>query len=130
MTAIDRDALARVRTIDITTTGRRSGQPVRIEIWWFRFEDRFIITGTPGPRDWLANVEAEPRMLVHVPGAGDGGNDLDLGATAAVVTDADYRRRFFSDAETSWYQSQADLDRLVAEAPMIELTLTAEPDAG
>jgi hypothetical protein len=29
-----RDALARDRTIDITTVGRRSGKPRRIEIWF------------------------------------------------------------------------------------------------
>jgi hypothetical protein len=65
----DREAaLAAVRTIEITTTGRRSGRPARVEIWWFHFENRFIITGTPGRRDWLANLEADPRIVVHALG--------------------------------------------------------------
>jgi deazaflavin-dependent oxidoreductase (nitroreductase family) len=120
MTALDHEALARNLTIDITTIGRRTGQPARIEIWWFRFEDRFIIAGTPGPRDWLANVQANPAMQVHVDG-------LDIAATAVEVTDEAFRRRFFSAPATSWYSSQSGLDRLVAAAPMIELTLV-EPD--
>lgn len=112
----DDEALGRVRTIDVTTVGRRSGRPVRIEIWWFRFEGRFIITGTPGRRDWYANVLAEPRMTVHV-GA------VDRSATATPIDDVDFRRRFFTADHTSWYADQVDLKRLVSEAPMIELVL-------
>ena len=55
-------------------------------------------------------------MTVHADGT-------DIDATAAVVTDAEFRRRFFTASEPAWYRSQAELDRLVAEAPMIELTL-------
>jgi len=54
------DRLAATRTIEITTLGRRSGRPARTEIWRFHFETRFLITGTPGPRDWLANLRTAP----------------------------------------------------------------------
>lgn len=110
------DDLARHLTIDLTTTGRRSGRPSRIEIWWFRVDGRFVITGTPGPRDWYANVLADPRVTVHVGG-------LDLPATATPVADPGFRRRVFTDARTSWYSTQAELERLVAEAPMVEVAL-------
>lgn len=60
--------LARHRTIDLTTIGRRSGRPSRIEIWWFYIEGTFIITGTPGARDWYANVLADPNVSIHVAG--------------------------------------------------------------
>ena len=117
MSELDPESLGRIRTVDLTTTGRRSGRPVRIEIWWFRFEDRFIVTGTPGPRHWLANLRADPALTVHVDGQ-------DLPATAAFVVDRDFRHRFFTDPETSWYADQVELDRLVEEAPMVELTFT------
>ena len=40
--------LAATRTIEITTTGRRTGRPVRIEIWWFHVDGRFFSTfGVP-----------------------------------------------------------------------------------
>ena len=106
--------LARHRTIDLTTTGRRSGRPSRIEIWWFHVDGRFVITGTPGPRDWFANVLADPRVTVHVPGH-------DVGATAVPITDEAERRAVMTHPETSWYASQAELDRLVAAAPMVEI---------
>lgn len=111
---IDRDALASHQTVEITTFGRRSGKPRRIEIWWFRVDDRFVITGTPGRRDWLANLEADPRLIVHVDG-------LDIEAGASPVDDADFRRRVFTRPQTSWYTSQAELDQLVATAPMVEI---------
>jgi len=48
--AIER-ALENNRTIDITTIGRKSGEPRRIEIWMHHFDGRTYISGSPGPRD-------------------------------------------------------------------------------
>ena len=112
------ERLASTRTIEITTTGRRSGRPVRTEMWWFRFEDRFVITGTPGARDWLANLRSDPRLTVHALGR-------DFPATAVPVTDRAFRRRFFArpDTEIDWYLSQTDLEDLVGNAPMVEVRL-------
>ena len=101
-------------TVDITTTGRTSGLARRIEIWWFRVEGRFIITGTPGRRDWLANLRKNPQLIIHV-------NGLDIDAVASEMDDPEVRRDVFTQQQTSWYTTQDQLDRLVAEAPMIEL---------
>lgn len=114
LTGNDLDRIAGFQTIDITTTGRRSGQPRRIEIWWFRYEHRFIISGTPGKRDWLANLRARPQLTVHVDG-------MNLTATAAEIADENFRRAFFQDRSTRWYSTQVQLERLVAEAPMVEV---------
>ncbi len=56
------------RTIDITTKGRRSGEPRRIEIAFYWFEDSIYLSGIPGPRirDWLANLTAEPHFTFHL----------------------------------------------------------------
>jgi deazaflavin-dependent oxidoreductase (nitroreductase family) len=111
-----RDRLAATRTIEITTTGCRSGRAVRIEIWWFEFEDRFVVTGTPGPRAWLANLHADPRLTVHALGR-------DFPATSRPLNDRAFRRRFFIQAnpEVEWYRAQAPLDLLVDTAPMVEV---------
>ena len=45
--ALNIDLNPRGRTIDITTTGRRSGQPRRIEIVFYRFQDSIYLTGSP-----------------------------------------------------------------------------------
>ena len=61
-----RDELADDPTVDITTIGRRPGEPRRIEIWMLDVDGRFFITGTPGRRDWLANLGADPALVVHL----------------------------------------------------------------
>ena len=108
------DELARSTTIDITMLGRTSGRPHRIEIWWFRVQGRFVITATPGRRDWLDNLRADPRLTIHV-------NGMDVEATASEIRDQGLRRRIFSSRETSWYSTQTELESLVTDAPMIEL---------
>ncbi len=113
---MDIERLAAQRTIELTTYGRKTGLPRRVEIWWFHVGGRFVITGTPGRRDWLANVIANPMVTVHVDGA-------DIEATARVVEEADFRRAVFTQPSTRWYSTQAELDRLVETAPMIELDL-------
>ena len=59
-------ALAQNLTIDITTTGRNSGRPRRIEIWLHTVDGRLYITGSPGRRDWYANLLAQPCFIFHL----------------------------------------------------------------
>ncbi len=61
-----RQALANDRTIDITTTGRSSGLPRRIETWFYRVDDQIYLTGSPGRRDWYANLLANPDFTFHL----------------------------------------------------------------
>jgi len=113
-----RRALANDPTIDITTTGRRSGQPRRVEIWMMVVDDRFFITGTPGPRDWLANLRAHPELVVHLKGSAA----ADMTAVASEVVDEPTRRMVLEHLTTSWYRGQVPLDELVRTAPMVEVT--------
>ncbi|NJM08868.1 nitroreductase family deazaflavin-dependent oxidoreductase [Candidatus Gracilibacteria bacterium] len=53
-------------TCDITTIGRKSGIARRIEIWYFVVDGTVYISGTPGHRDWLANMQANPLFTFHV----------------------------------------------------------------
>jgi deazaflavin-dependent oxidoreductase (nitroreductase family) len=108
--------LTTTRTVDLVTIGRKSGRSTRVEIWWFYFEDRFIITGTPGPRDWYANILDNPRVVIET-------RHGNFPATASTVSDRMFRKRFFSDGAARWYSTQAELDELIETAPMIELDL-------
>ena len=109
--------LAAIRTIDLTTIGASSGSPARIEIWWFHVDGRFVITGTPGKRDWYANVLANPPVVIHTA-------DGDFAGTATPVHDVDFRTRVFTHPDVGWYQTQAELEHLVATSPMIEIDLS------
>jgi deazaflavin-dependent oxidoreductase (nitroreductase family) len=51
----------------LTTTGRRSGQPRRIEIWFTRIDGRFyVIAEHLWDAQWVQNVVADPRVQVRV----------------------------------------------------------------
>jgi deazaflavin-dependent oxidoreductase (nitroreductase family) len=76
------------RTIDITTLGRRTGIPRRIEVWFHRVDGHWYITGVPGPRSWYANVRAHPQFTVHL----KHGVTADLPATAVPVDEPTRRR--------------------------------------
>jgi len=111
-------ALASGLTCDITTIGRASGRPRRIEIWYFVVDDRVYITGTPGPRDWYANMLAEPRFVFHVKQDAH----ADLPARAIPITDQEERRRIMGAVMRSnaWFRSQRfDLDAWVASSPLV-----------
>ena len=113
-------ALAHGLTCDITTTGRASGKPRRIEIWYFMVDARVYITGTPGPRDWYANLLTQPRMIFHV----KEGAQADLPARAIPIADAAERRRILGAVmrNNSWFRAQSyDLDAWVAESPLVEV---------
>ena len=56
-------ALEQDRLVDITTVGRKSGQPRRFEIMLRRFEGQLYILGRPQPKDWVANMRANPEIF-------------------------------------------------------------------
>ena len=89
--AIDASSTLADRTIDITTTGRRSGKPRRIEIVFYRMGDDFYLSGIPAPttRDWLANLAANPRFTFHLKNS----VVADLPATATIILEPAERRR-------------------------------------
>jgi deazaflavin-dependent oxidoreductase (nitroreductase family) len=110
-------ALEHGHTIDITTTGRRSGEPRRIEIVFHNIDGRIYISGTPSPRkrSWLANLEAEPRMTFHLKGR----TRADLKATARVIGDEAERRAILPHIARTWNR---DLEPMVRYSPLIEVT--------
>jgi hypothetical protein len=124
---IDRDASVDQRTIDITTTGRQSGQPRRIEIVFYRFEDAIYLSGIPDtrPRAWLLNLSAEPNFVFHL----KHGVVADLPAVATVMTDPGERRRVLTrfveefnarnTPDSGW--PDAVLDEWVAGSPLVRV---------
>ena len=111
-------ALATDMTIDITTIGRRSGESRRIEIWFLNVDGVIYITGTPGPRDWFANLAADPSLIFHLKES----VVADLPATATIVDQRDERASVFHAPGAAWYLNQGDsFDSLLAHAPMVRL---------
>jgi deazaflavin-dependent oxidoreductase (nitroreductase family) len=115
-----RTALSRGGRIDITTTGRATGRPRRIEIVFHRIDGRMWISGQPSPRrrSWLANLAEDPRMTVHLK---DPIALADLPATARIVDDPTERRSILERVARAW--NRTDVDRMVAQSPLIEVIL-------
>lgn len=91
---IDRSASTAARTVDITTTGRRTGLPRRIEIFFYRALGRTYLCSGPAPRtSWYANLVAEPGFTFHL----KHGVRADLPARARPVTDGGERRRVLAE---------------------------------
>jgi len=126
--AIDERSTMEDRTIDITTTGRRSGEPRRIEIVFYRLGEEVYLSGIPAPRprDWLANLAANPRFTLHLKHR----VVADLPATATVIVEPEERRRVLGvfveefnrrrrESNDGW--PEAVLDEWVAQSPLAKV---------
>jgi deazaflavin-dependent oxidoreductase (nitroreductase family) len=110
-------ALENDRTIDITTTGRNSGQPRRIEIWRYRYDGRTFLSGSPGTRDWYANLLAEPAFTFHLKGS----VQADLPAIARPITDEDGRREVARGILEELGRGSERIEEWVAGSPLVEV---------
>ncbi len=119
------DALENGGVVDITTSGRTTGLPRRIEIFFHQLDGGYFITGRPGrKRDWLANMAANPEFTLHL----KRGVQADLAATATPITDPDERAAIlFRILTESWKttpeQAKSDLPAWIEKAPLIRFSL-------
>ncbi|MGA7097035.1 MAG: nitroreductase/quinone reductase family protein [Acidimicrobiia bacterium] len=106
---------------DITTIGRRSGLPRRIEIYFHTFDGEHYLTGRPGfKRDWMANIAANPQFTLHL----KRGLTADVPVIGEPEPDREVRARILFRALTESWGSDPDrtrssLDRYVETAPFI-----------
>lgn len=116
--AID-SALEHGQTIDITTTGRESGRPRRLEIVFHNVGGRIYISGIPAlkRRSWLANLEADPHLTFHLKGS----VRAELPARARIIGDEKERREILPHIARAW--GRRDLEQMVRYSPLIEVTL-------
>ena len=112
-------ALERGQTIDITTTGRATGKPRRLEIVFHNIDGRIYISGVPSlrRRSWIANLEADPHLTVHLKGR----VRADLPATARIIDEESERRQVLPHIARNW--GRKDLETMVRYSPLIEVTL-------
>ncbi|MGB3410767.1 MAG: nitroreductase family deazaflavin-dependent oxidoreductase [Microthrixaceae bacterium] len=105
----------------LTTTGRRSGRPHRIEIWYARDGDvLYLLSGGGGRSDWVRNLIAEPSVRVEI-----GGLIHDARAKVIVGGDEEERARTLVFDK---YQARSgdDLTNWRQRATPIAIDLTPE----
>ena len=111
-------ALETDRVIDITTTGRYSGEERRIEIWFHNVGGRIYITGTPGPRSWYANLMGNAAFTFHLKES----VQRDIPAMAIPIVEEQDRRRVLGEI-TSRVAPTTSLDEWIATSPLVEVRL-------
>ena len=107
--------------IDLTTTGRHTRQPRRIEIVLHNFDGRLYISGMPSAtrtRAWLLNLASDPRLTIHLKGS----VVADLPGSARIITDEAERREVFARLVKVWRGQEIGI--MTKYSPLIEVTLT------
>lgn len=104
------EALRRNRTIDITTTGAKSGRPRRIETWAWVDGDTLYLTGSPGRRYWYANLRAHPDFTLHL----KQGVQADIHVRARPIVDHAERRPIFERLRPAQADAWTERSPLVA----------------
>lgn len=120
-----RTALDHSHVVDLTTTGRKTGEPRRIEIFIHNLDGRLVISGVPvadRTRAWLRNVDANPALTIHLKGPHA---TADVPATARVITDPAERRELLAAVARNW--KRTDIDVMVEQSPLIEVTVAGYP---
>ena len=116
-------ALHHSQVIDLTTTGRRTGQQRRIEIFLHDKDGLLFITGMPRAdraRDWIHNIGADPRVVVHLKQS----VVADLPATARVITDPEERQPLIEAAAKRW--DRTDVANMLQHSPLIVLSVDGD----
>ena len=117
-----KNALKTDGLIDITTIGNKSGKPHKVEIAFHNFDDKLYITGSPGKRDWYANLLANPHFTFHLKKS----TQADIPATATPITDEATRRQVLSKVVVKW-NKQTELEAFMQSSPH-ELAIKFGPE--
>ena len=117
MDDVTKQALEQDRTIDITTTGRKTGQLRRTEIWFHNLDGALYITGTPGPRDWYANLLGDPEFTFHLKES----TQADLLAWATPILDEVTRRDVIPRIYDKLGRGDSDIEKRVARSPLVHV---------
>lgn len=114
-------ALEKDRTIDITTQGRKTGTDRRIEIWFHNLDGKLYITGTPGTRDWYANLVANAEFTFHLKRS----VKADIPGVARPITAPDERRPVFLGVFAK-LSGDRDLEEWMAGSPLVGVNLAVD----
>lgn len=101
----------------VTTTGRRTGTPHTIEIWFALDEGSFYLLAEGRERaDWIRNMRADPHVTVKV-------RDVTFPAVTRFVDDAaesDRARRLLAAKYQDWVEG-AELSDWARTATLVAL---------
>lgn len=109
--------------VDITTTGRKTGKPHKLEIAFHYLDQDIYISGIPGKRDWYANLVANPEFTFHLKQS----TQVDIPAKATPIHDEVQRRKILARIVQKWGR-QDELGNFVKNSPLVEVHLNGGED--
>ena len=115
-------ALVKDLVIDITTIGRKTGKPRRLEIWFHNLDGELYLTGSPGKkRYWLANLISNPEFTFHLKQS----LKADIPAKATPILDEPSRREILAKIIEKLGGGR-DLEAWVESSPLVRFVLDLE----
>ncbi len=124
---MDARELAELDYCYVITTGRRSGSPHTIEIWFGLHGGRiYLLSGDGARADWVQNIKADPTVGVRL-------GDRELITKAWVVEDPDedaLARRLLLEKYGPRYEGDLDEWGRTALPVVIDLPVALEAAAG
>jgi hypothetical protein len=113
-----RQALEVDRYVDITTTGRKTGEARRLEIWHHLVDGAVYLTSLPAKKSWYANMLANPDMIFHVKGS----IQRDIPSRAVPITDPGAKRDIFGKMKAAEERmAHMDVEQWVVESPLVRV---------
>ena len=83
----------------------------------YRYDGRTFLSGSPGTRDWYANLLVNPEFTFHLKGSAQ----ADLPAVARPITDEAERREVIAGILEDLGRGYGDLEEWVARSPLAEV---------
>jgi deazaflavin-dependent oxidoreductase (nitroreductase family) len=88
------DPSARAQYLYLTTTGRRTGRPRQIEIWFVAADGKYYVLAEHHRRaQWVQNILRDPRVRIRI-----GSGAAEINATARVL-DSERDTQVWSQAQ-------------------------------
>jgi deazaflavin-dependent oxidoreductase (nitroreductase family) len=104
-----RQALSDAREIEITVTGRRSGDEISLPVWFVEENDRLYLVPVSGSNsNWYKNVVASPTIRLALNGSEATVQAHRITNSAAVADVLDKFRAKYGNSDVERYYSKRD----------------------
>lgn len=111
-----KERLAKASEINITVTGRKSGRPISIPIWFVFDQDLYLLPVHGSDTQWYKNVLNKPSMHIEIAGAEAQFKAVPITDTKQVSSVIEQFRGKYGASDVQKYYSKLDVAVLAQPA--------------